>query len=127
MKTYRIPFQNACRTGVCNLSIMPVVRQSATALLLYSIPVVSFVSLLMTDSSSSNGSGINLVNDNLACRFEGDVYMNGDVWWHSACTKCNCMNTIVSCVTEDCVPLKCSTENQIFAPGACCPECRFGK
>lgn len=51
------------------------------------------------------------------------LHNSGSQFYVDHCTRCTCTNSTVSCIKETCPVLECSSEQQIMAPGRCCPQC----
>ncbi|XP_043270106.1 BMP-binding endothelial regulator protein isoform X1 [Venturia canescens] len=58
-----------------------------------------------------------------ACMLGSFVYDSGKQFYEDECTRCTCLNSVVSCARETCPVLECTSEHQTTPPGRCCPQC----
>ncbi|KAL6264674.1 hypothetical protein P5V15_004774 [Pogonomyrmex californicus] len=50
-------------------------------------------------------------------------HKSGTGFYLDYCTRCTCVNSVVSCVRETCPVLECPREHQMILPNRCCPQC----
>lgn len=60
------------------------------------------------------------------CKYKNITYSDGQIFMEDLCTRCQCDNTTVTCVTETCTDCEQGTTT-VNASNECCPLCLSGK